>query len=127
MSLAACAGSPLNARADRPLAAGTWGGDHVEMTVTASGAHLEFDCASADLPKAPVVDDQGKLAADGTYTREHGGALRQDEVPDRHPSRFTGQLKDKTLTFDITLVDSKEAAGQFVVALDAPSRIRKCR
>ena len=126
-SLAACASSPLNARADRPLPAGTWGGDHIEMTVTASDVHFEFDCASADIAKVPVLDDQGRLAADGTYTKEHGGALRQDEVPDRQAARFTGLLKDKTLTVDVTIVDSKQLVAQFAVTLDAVSRVRKCR
>lgn len=124
---AACASAMPAGRQDRRLPPGTWGGEHVALTVTDSGGHFEFDCAAGDIAKPLVVDDTGRFAMDGVFVQERPGAIRMGEQPERKPARYLGQLADKTLTFDVTLVDSKDAIGHFTVTLDATPRVRKCR
>jgi hypothetical protein len=123
----ACASAPISAGDDHLLPAGTWGGDHVALDVGASGAHFEFDCASGDIAKPLVIDDQGRLAMDGVFIQEHGGARRQGDEPNKQAARYTGQLRNKTLTFDITLSGAAEKVGSFIATLDATPVVRKCR
>src|SRR6267142_639204 len=64
------------AAADKRVAAGTWGGDHVALEVTDAGGHLEFDCASGDVQQPLVVVDDARFGVDGIYVREHAGPIR---------------------------------------------------
>ena len=123
----ACSGVPVRRTGGERVPAGTWGGDHVELTVTASGAHLEFDCASGDIAQPLTTDDSGSLDVEGVFARERPGPIRVGEEPARVRARYSGRLTKTTLTFDVTLVDSKEDAGRFTVALGEAARIRKCR
>lgn len=105
---------------------GVWGGDHVLMTVTASGAHLEFDCAHGDIPGAIEVDSQDRFAVAGTWVREHGGPVRQDEPADSHPAMYAGSETDTRMVLTIQLSDSNTAIGTFTLDRGVSGRIFKC-
>jgi hypothetical protein len=122
----ACLASALSPD-DGRVPAGTWGGEHVALTVTDAGAHAEFDCASADITQPLTVDRGGRVAVEGVYVREHGGPVRLGEEPDRPRALFSGRLDGKILTIDITLIESKEIIGHFTVTLGSQPRVRKCR
>jgi hypothetical protein len=125
---AASAGTRLPAAQEtRVLPAGTWGGGGISMTVTTTGAHLEFDCASGDINRRIVLDGRDRFALDGVLIKEHGGGLRQGETPDRQAARYAAQLTDKTIVLDVTLAESGASFGHFTLTLDAPARVRKCR
>jgi hypothetical protein len=96
------------------------------LTVTDTGAHLEFDCASGDIPRPLTVDDRGDLRANGVLVRERPGAVRLGEEPARQAARYAGRLDGQTLRFDVTL-GAKEVFGHFTVTLGAAPRVRKCR
>jgi hypothetical protein len=123
----ACASAASWSQASPRVPTGAWGGEHVALTVTDTGAHFEFDCASGDIAKPLVVDDKGQFAMDGVFVQERGGALRPDDVPNKQAAQYAGQLTDKTLTLEVTLVDSKQKIGSYAVTLDATPRVRKCR
>ncbi|MEO8683028.1 MAG: hypothetical protein ABI665_28540, partial [Vicinamibacterales bacterium] len=53
----------------------TWGGDHVRMDVTPSGAALEFDCARGTITET-VPDADATFSLKGTFTPERGGPTR---------------------------------------------------
>lgn len=44
---------------------GVWGGDHISLTISQTGSHLEFDCAHGELPGAMRVDASGAFAIAG--------------------------------------------------------------
>src|SRR6267142_1327878 len=69
-----------------PVPTGLWGGDHVAMTVAAAATHLDLDCAHGDIQGAITVDARGQFDVAGVFVREHGGPVRQDEVPDSRPA-----------------------------------------
>ena len=123
----ACASAPVTARNDRRVSTGDWGGEHIQMTVTASGAHLEFDCASGDIATPLVVDETGQLTIEGVYIPERPGAVRIGDEPDRKAVRYSGRLAEKTLVLDVTLIESKDTIGHFTMTLDLAARVRKCR
>lgn len=111
---------------ERRLTTGPWGGEHVGLTVTDTGAHVEFDCASGDITQPLALDGRGNLSVDGVYVREHGGPIQVGEVPDRRPARYAGRVAGTTLTIDVVLTDSNEKIGTFTLERGAEPRVRKC-
>jgi hypothetical protein len=105
---------------------GVWGGDHVSLTVTETGSHLEFDCARGDIPGALAADTEGAFAAAGTYVREHGGPIRDDEMPDAHPALYGGTVMSATMRLIVRLTDTNEVIGAFTLTRAAPGRVVKC-
>jgi hypothetical protein len=109
-----------------PVAAGVWGGDHVAMTVANAATHLELDCAHGDIPGAIAVDAQGQFDVAGVFVREHGGPIRQDEVPDSHPAKYSGSVISTTMLLTIRIDDSNEPIGTFILVRGSSGRVLKC-
>jgi hypothetical protein len=108
------------------LPPGVWGGDHISMTIGDTGTHFELDCAHGDLPAAPTLDRQGHFDVAGNYVREHGGPIRQGEIPDSHPAIFSGTVASTTMTLTIRLSDTNESIGAFTLVLGSLGRVFKC-
>jgi hypothetical protein len=105
---------------------GVWGGDHVSLTVAETGSHLEFDCARGDIPGALAVDTEGAFVAVGTYVREHGGPVRDDEMSDARPALYGGTVTSASMRLIVRLTDTNEVIGAFTLTRDAPGRVVKC-
>jgi hypothetical protein len=97
----------------------------VTLTVTDMSSHLEFDCAHGDIPGA-LTAKQGAIAAQGTFTREHGGPIRIDEPADTHPALYSGTISGVTMQLGIRLTDSGEMLGSFMLVGGAVGRVTKC-
>ena len=108
------------------LPVGVWGGDHISISVTDTSTHLDLDCAHGDIPAAPVPDRRGQFAAAGTYVREHGGPVRQGEIPDSHPAIYSGLVASTTMTLTIRLSDTTESIGTFTLVSGSIGRVFKC-
>jgi len=63
---------------------GSWGGDHIGLEVSDTGARVEYDCAHGTIDGVLTLDAQGRFDARGAYVRERGGPVRED---DRRPAR----------------------------------------
>src|SRR5712691_2269708 len=107
------------------VASGLWGGNHVTMVVAQAATHLEFDCAHGDIQGAIPVDTRSRFDVMGTFGREHGGPIRQDEVPDSHPATYSGSISSTTMTLTIQLNETKETIGTFTLTRDSPGRVVK--
>src|SRR2546421_498564 len=92
---------------DGRIAVGTWGGDHVRLDVSSSGATTEYDCAHGTIDEPIVVDSNGRFSVAGTHTAEHGGPVRSDEPADRHPARYDGRVVGDTMEITVTVTDSR--------------------
>jgi hypothetical protein len=123
----ACSGATVGGADRDRLPAGTWGGEHVALTVTGAGAHLEFDCASGDISQPLTTDPDGRVAADGVYVQERGGPVREGDEPSRRPARYAGRLSGETLTFDVILTELNDSVGTFAVVRGAAPSVRKCQ
>ncbi len=121
-----CASSPAGP-VDNRVPTGTWGGEHVGLAVTETGAHVEFDCASGDISEPLTVDGSGQFAVDGVYVQEHPGPVRVGEEPEKRPARYAGTLDGRTMTLAVTLKESNEVVGTFALSYGAASGVRKCR
>lgn len=108
------------------LPAGFWGGDHISISVTDASTHLELDCAHGDIPAVLALDRQGQFNVAGTYVREHGGPIRQGEIPDSHPAIYSGLVASTMMTLTIRLGDTNESIGTFSLASGSSGRVLKC-
>src|SRR5262245_65334226 len=107
-------------------AVGQWGGDHIRLDVTSSGAAIEYDCAHGTIDEPIAVDNGGRFSVAGTHTFEHGGPVRIDEPPNRHPARYDGRVVGDTMEITVTVTDTRQRIGQFMLFLNHPARLMKC-
>jgi len=119
-----CASAPSGPSST--LALGVWGGDHVTTTVASTGTHFEFDCAHGDVGTPLVLDARGQFSATGTFVREHGGPIREGELPDSHPASYAGTVTTHTMTLTVRLTDLAETIGAFTLTYGSPGRVVKC-
>lgn len=103
-----------------------WGGQHIEMKQNASGAEIEFDCATGTIAGPLKVDAQGKFQADGTYRREHGGPVKKDENG-AAAAKYSGSITGDTMHLDIVLTQSKESVGSYVLTRGQAGTVFKCK
>jgi hypothetical protein len=105
---------------------GTWGGQHVRITIGAASSILVYDCARGTIDRPFVVDTTGRFSLAGTYTPESQGPAHQGQVPVAHPALYTGSTDGKSLTFTVTLTDTAAVAGPYVVALGSSGHVVLC-
>ena len=120
--LAACA---LPFRPGSPLT-GAWGGEHVSAILSDNGGTLTFDCAVATIDEGIVPESSGHFEVAGTYTREHGGPVRDGEVLPKVPARFTGQVGKDQFTMTVTLAQTGETLGTFTLRSGSDGRVLRC-
>src|SRR5262245_20679828 len=71
---------------------GDWGGPHLAIRFTPSGADLEYDCASGSITQPVELDHAGRFSVLGVHVPGHGGPIRVGEVPPQYPARYDGQV-----------------------------------
>jgi hypothetical protein len=124
MSLGACTAptGPTEGRVE----IGPWGGDRLRLEVTPAGATTEFDCAHGTIDEPLVADRNGRFSAAGTHTFEHGGPIRDDEMPNRHPARYEGRATGDTLQLTITVTDTSQVLGTYTLMRGSAPRLVRC-
>jgi len=107
----------------RTIAAGPWGGPHVNLTVTPEGFTLEFDCAAGSAKGPPVIDRKGRFKLYGTYVSQPG----TPSVPrEAHPAEYSGSVKGDLMTLEVKLTDSKQSIGIYKLVFGQLQRLNKC-
>lgn len=109
------------------LAAGEWGGQHVRVEVSDEGARLEFDAARGVIPRPVVLDGAGRFSARGTYTAERGGPQREGEEPEPQPAVYSGAVRGKEMTLNVTLTETKEERGPYTLTYGSRGRVWKMK
>jgi hypothetical protein len=104
---------------------GTWGGQHVTITVGAASTILSYDCAHGTIDQPFVADSRGNFDLVGTHMPESPGPVHPGD-PVSHPARYTGTVNGKTMTFTVTQTDTNQELGTFVLTLGVAGRIVKC-
>jgi hypothetical protein len=107
------------------LTQGRWGGTGLQMDVRSDGAHIEFDCARADIKQALVTRPDGSFDWLGTYVQEHGGPVLVDDSQGR-PARFTGTVSNNVMTLSIVYTDDNSKIGTWTLQQGNEGRIMKC-
>ena len=125
-----CATAATSQGDDR-LRAGIWGGEHVQMTVSKSGAALQFDCAIGAITEPLKIGSAGRIDATGSYLAERPGAVQTEPQP--APARYVGRFvraaagSPAQFMFTISLSEPVSAIGPFTVVEGVEGRVRKCR
>ena len=108
------------------LRTGTWGGNHVVLTVTGEGVTIEFDCAHGTLQGPIRPDAEGRFETAGTYVQERGGPVREGEESAGTPARYIGQVEKGKMNLTIALPDGREALGPYELVHGKAARLTKC-
>jgi hypothetical protein len=108
----------------RGLASGTWGGDHAVLEVTEKGGEIEFECASGRLDDPIAPDDDGHFDVAGTFTPQHAGPVRDDDV-EVEAVHYQGQIEGNTMTLEVVRKDDSRAP--YTLARDRRTNLKKCR
>jgi hypothetical protein len=103
-----------------------WGGDHVELEVTAEGATLDFDCANGSITKPLQLDAQGNFKIAGTFTRERPGPVMRDGNL-AAVATYSGSIQNGTMKLTISSGPQNESQGEYVLVQDKHGRVFKCR
>jgi len=106
--------------------AGTWGGEHISLTVLDSTANLEFDCAHGTIDEPISVDTDGNFEVTGIYVIEHGGPIRIDETLEKYPSLYKGRIEGEKMTLILILKDTETEIDTFWLTRGAEPIIYKC-
>jgi len=118
----------VQAKKSRTIATGSWGGQHIQMTITNGSARIEYDCANGSIAGPLKIDSRGRFELRGTHNVERGGPTRiDDNGPAGEPAKYTGWTDGKKMKLTVTLVNSKTEIGTFELTRGNMGRIFKCR
>jgi hypothetical protein len=106
--------------------AGEWGGDHVRLTVSESGAVVDFDCAHGKIDGALPLDARGQFDVAGTLVLEQGGPQRPDEIPDSRPARYSGRVSGKEMQLTVAVTAGNQPSSTFQLSAGQQARLLKC-
>ncbi|OLE52014.1 MAG: hypothetical protein AUG51_20135 [Acidobacteria bacterium 13_1_20CM_3_53_8] len=105
---------------------GAWGGQHIGMKVTRSGATIQYDCASGTIDEPLVLDRSGRFTARGKHIHRHPGPIRVNEPDASAPAIYTGRVVGNHMTLTVTLAGSRQTVGTFELGLGQDARVVRC-
>jgi hypothetical protein len=105
---------------------GSWGGEHIALEVTTSGARIAYDCAYGSIHEPLRADEHGSFDVLGVHVREHGGPVREGEPLEERPARYTGWVTEGEMTLTVTLTDTGQQVGTFTLRRGEPPRVYRC-
>ena len=105
---------------------GSWGGEHIGLIATDSGATIEYDCGAGIITGPLTLDASGNFDWRGVHYPGHGGPVRADQPPDAHPARYTGHATSNQMTIALTILDMAVPEQTFTLQRDAEARVFRC-
>jgi hypothetical protein len=105
---------------------GPWGGEHLELVVSDTGATLQYDCAHGTMSSPPKLDASGRFVVVGTHVLEHGGPIRVGEAEDRHAATYAGQVLGSTMTLTVQVSGISATLGPFTLRRGDAGRVYRC-
>jgi len=109
----------------KAVAPGTWGGAHLRMEVSESGAELEFDCGSALISEPLALDANHNFHVAGSYKRGDFGPTREGEKT-KSNAIFTGSVEGNTLKLTMELND-QDTTQSFTLTKGHEPKLFKCK
>ncbi len=108
------------------IAHGTWGGPHVIMHVTSTGASLEYDCADGVIEEPLRPDAEGRFTATGIHTPGHGGPIRAGEILPSLLARYGGHVAGERMSLLVTLTETGVELGPFELRRGSSGLLVRC-
>ena len=125
ISLFACnLGTPS---AQEPVPSGVWGGKGIQLTVTASGASIDYGCDSGTIEGKLQSDSRGKFFARGTHVFGQGGPRNPgDPPPKARQARYEGVRNGDKLELTVRLPELNRNVGTFTLQLGQRATLERC-
>ena len=108
------------------LAPGLWGGDHLRMMVSDTGARLEYECAESTIDRPIALDSRGNFTSKGRYFARRGGPRRGDESGGVRV-RYAGRVSADTMTLTVRLERERQPLGVFALRRGVDPLLATCR
>ncbi len=105
---------------------GNWGGKHIGLEITDSGATIEFDCARAVVEKPIIADQNGHFSIIAIYTQQSGGPVRQNSIDPSYRVKISGQILNKKMTLIIKRQSNNKSLGTFKLNYGAEPFLVRC-
>ena len=118
-----CTGAGSTA-SDRGTVIGAWRGPHASLLLTDSAGSIEYDCGHGALHSPLQPDAEGRFTVAGAHVREHGGPVRDGEVPDSIPAQYVGQVRGDLITLRVLV--ASDTLGPFALRRDGAPQVIKC-
>lgn len=113
-------------RKPRRIAAGDWGGQHIQMHVENNSATIEYDCARGTISGPLTIDSRGRFTLSGTHTRLHGGPVRADESDKSEAVHYTGWTDGRKMKLTIKSDGTGEDLGTYDLVRGRKGRVVRC-
>jgi hypothetical protein len=106
---------------------GVWGGEHIRMDVTDSGADIEFDCARGTISQRLVLDAQGHFKLQGTYKAETPAPAADDggSTGSGVTTTYTGVLNGSSLRLEVS-IEGQDVTRTFDLVQGDQGHLTKC-
>jgi hypothetical protein len=107
---------------------GSWGGEHIRLDVTETGAKVEFDCAVGTIDEPLLLDKAGNFEARGTHAFARGGPGRPG-MPALHrqrPALYRGWTDAREMRLTVTLLDTGHDVGTFSLGQGRRANLERC-
>ena len=110
----------------KALTPGVWGGQHISMEITESGATISYDCAHGSITERIVPDGNSKFVVKGLHVKEHPGPTREEDETEGQRATYTGSIEGDTMTLSVSLSQPNETIGDYTLVRGRLGRVRKC-
>jgi hypothetical protein len=106
---------------------GVWGGEHIRMEVSDSGADIEFDCARGSISHRLELDDKGRFKVQGIYMAQSpapaavDGGLPASGVK----AIYTGTLSGSSLRLQV-FIEGQDTPRTFDLVEGDQGHLAKC-
>jgi hypothetical protein len=104
---------------------GSWGGDHVGLTITDDAVTIDFDCAVGSIEGPFVTDPAGRFDLVGSWWFTPP-VIFQEWLPEKRPARYWGVVDDGIMTLIVVRLDDNQPLGTFTLAVDQTPRLLRC-
>ena len=97
LTVMACAAT----QASGPPLTGDWGGRGLNLTLTADGGTLEYDCAAGTIKGAIHPNNNGEFTATGTHEAFTPGPQDADAKPAGVAANYVGSVSGSTMILQV--------------------------
>jgi hypothetical protein len=105
---------------------GPWGGEHMGLVASDTGAAIEYDCASGAITQPLHVSSDGSFNWQGVFYPGHPGPERVGEQPQPHPAVYSGRIAGDAMAISLHVTDSLNITQEFTLAKGANAKVYKC-
>jgi hypothetical protein len=109
------------------VANGVWGGEHIRIDVSDSGADIEFDCARGIISQPLALDAQGRFKFQGTYKPETPAPASADggSANSGVTATYTGVLTGSSLRIEVS-IEGQDTPRTFDLVQGDQGHLAKC-